>query len=167
MTTNPIPSPVWSATAVAYVMSGYRGAAAVAVPLDVAGDLGARPTGVTGGTRRARPTCRRRCCTTAGCTSRRRTTQLLTVLDAKTGKPLLDRERLPRVRQLLRLAGGGRPAACTSSTATGTTVVLKAGDKPEVLATNKLDDPIDASPAAVGKTLFLRGEKHLYAIEEK
>src|SRR5216683_1042496 len=38
MTTNPIPSPV-TADGVAYVVSGYRGAAAVAVPLDSSGDL--------------------------------------------------------------------------------------------------------------------------------
>jgi hypothetical protein len=49
----------------------------------------------------------------------------------------------------------------------GTTVVLKAGDKLEVLATNKLDDPIDASPALVGKLLFLRGEKFLWCVEER
>ena len=48
----------------------------------------------------------------------------------------------------------------------GTTLVLKAGDKLEVLATNHLGDPVDASPIAVGKQLFLRGEKYLYCIEE-
>ena len=47
----------------------------------------------------------------------------------------------------------------------GTTLVLKQGDKLEVLATNRLDEPIDASPVAVGKQLFLRGEKYLYCIE--
>jgi outer membrane protein assembly factor BamB len=45
-------------------------------------------------------------------------------------------------------------------------VVVKAGDTAEVLATNKLTDAIDASPVAVGKTLFLRGEKFLYCIQE-
>ena len=45
-------------------------------------------------------------------------------------------------------------------------LVLKQADKFEVLAVNKLNDPIDASPVAVGKQLFLRGEKYLYCIEE-
>jgi len=36
-----------------------------------------------------------------------------------------------------------------------------------VLAVNKLNDPIDASPVAVGKQLFLRGEKYLYCVEGK
>ena len=43
--------------------------------------------------------------------------------------------------------------------------MLKQGDKLEVLATNRLDDPVDASPVVVGKQLFLRGEKYLYCIE--
>ena len=34
------------------------------------------------------------------------------------------------------------------------------------LATNSLDDPIDASPIAIGKRLYLRGRSHLYCIEE-
>jgi hypothetical protein len=49
----------------------------------------------------------------------------------------------------------------------GTTLVLKFADKVEILATNQLDDPIDASPVLVGKQLFLRGECYLYCIEEK
>ncbi|HLJ97052.1 MAG TPA: hypothetical protein VKU02_28065, partial [Gemmataceae bacterium] len=49
----------------------------------------------------------------------------------------------------------------------GTTLVLKAGDSPQVLATNRLDDPMDASPVVAGRQLFLRGEKYLYCIEEK
>jgi hypothetical protein len=48
----------------------------------------------------------------------------------------------------------------------GTALVLKQGDTLEVLATNRLNDAIDASPAAVGKQLFLRGQKFLYCIEE-
>jgi hypothetical protein len=48
----------------------------------------------------------------------------------------------------------------------GATLVLKQSDKLEVLATNKLDDPMDASPVAVGRALFLRGEKLLYCVEE-
>jgi outer membrane protein assembly factor BamB len=36
-----------------------------------------------------------------------------------------------------------------------------------VLATNPLDDKFDASPAAAGKDLFLRGREHLYCGAEK
>ena len=47
----------------------------------------------------------------------------------------------------------------------GMALVLKQADQLEVLATNRLDDPIDASPAIAGKQLFLRGEKYLYCIQ--
>ena len=91
---------------------------------------------------------------------------VLTVLDAKSGKPLTTGERLPKLGSLYAspLAAAGRIYIADRA---GTTVVLKAGDAPEVLSVNPLNDPIDASPVVVGKTLYLRGEKHLYAIEAK
>jgi outer membrane protein assembly factor BamB len=49
----------------------------------------------------------------------------------------------------------------------GVTVVLKQSDKLEVLATNRLDEKFDASPAAAGKDLFLRGREYLYCLTEK
>ena len=84
----------------------------------------------------------------------------------KTGKPVLSGERLQNQRSFY-----ASPAAAAGRVyfvdRDGTTAVLKQGDKLEVLATNRLDDPIDASPVLVGKQLFLRGEKFLYCIEEK
>ena len=59
------------------------------------------------------------------------------------------------------------PAASIWRIKKGTTLVIRAGDQLDVLATNRLDDPIDASPALAGRQLFLRGEKNLYCIEEK
>ena len=44
----------------------------------------------------------------------------------------------------------------------GTTLVLKADGRFEVLETNELGEPADASPAIVGNELFLRGNKHLF-----
>ena len=49
----------------------------------------------------------------------------------------------------------------------GMTAVLKVSDKLEVLATNKLDDKIDATPAIVGDELYIKGSKYLYCIAEK
>jgi hypothetical protein len=48
----------------------------------------------------------------------------------------------------------------------GTTAVLAAGPKLQILATNRLDDPIDASPAVVDGEIYLRGAKHLYRISQ-
>jgi len=47
----------------------------------------------------------------------------------------------------------------------GTATVLKPGRTFEVLATNKLDDGFMASPAADGKSLYLRTKTHLYRVE--
>jgi len=48
----------------------------------------------------------------------------------------------------------------------GKTIVLRAGRSYEVLATNELESGFMASPAAAGKSLFLRTRKCLYRIEE-
>ena len=48
----------------------------------------------------------------------------------------------------------------------GTTQVIPYTGKFEILATNVLDDEIDASPAVVGDRLFLKGRKNLYCIGE-
>jgi outer membrane protein assembly factor BamB len=49
----------------------------------------------------------------------------------------------------------------------GVALVIK--DQPElvVLAENQLDEGFDASPAIVGRQLFLRGKEHLYCISEE
>ncbi|MEO2008774.1 MAG: hypothetical protein ABGX22_08865, partial [Pirellulaceae bacterium] len=48
----------------------------------------------------------------------------------------------------------------------GTTLVLKRSNELEVLATNKIDDRINSSPALAGNQLFLRGNRFLYCIAE-
>ena len=70
---------------------------------------------------------------------------LLTVLDIKSGRPVLDRVRLPGQTSFYAspIAAAGRIYLVDRD---GTTLVLKQGDKLEVLATNRLDDTIDASP---------------------
>ena len=89
---------------------------------------------------------------------------LLTCYNAQTGKEAY-RERLPGAKSFYAspVAAAGRIYLVDRD---GTTLVIKAADKLEVLATNKLGDPMDASPVLVGKQLFLRGEKFLYCIEE-
>lgn len=49
----------------------------------------------------------------------------------------------------------------------GATAVIKASDTLEILATNQLNDHIDASPALAGNELYLRGAGTLYCISEK
>ena len=46
-------------------------------------------------------------------------------------------------------------------------LVISHGDNPKPLALNQLDDRFSASPAVVGKQLFLRGARYLYCIEKQ
>ena len=83
--------------------------------------------------------------------------------DAKTGKALIDAERLegPSGFYASPVGAGGRVYLAGRN---GTSLVLKNSDKLEILATNKLDEKFDASPAVVGNELFLRGHEYLYCI---
>jgi outer membrane protein assembly factor BamB len=161
MTLNAIPSPVY-ADGVIYCMSGYRGAAAVAVPLDATGD-------VTGSKKvlwsydHGTPYVPSPLLFDGRLWFTQANTPLLTCLDIKTGKPLIDRERLPGLTSLYASPVAAKDRIYFTGRE-GITLVLKSGDKLEVLATNRLGEAIDASPAIVGKQLFLRGEKHLYCI---
>lgn len=164
MTVNPIPSPVRFGDSVICV-SGYRGAAAVSVPLGSVGDLGDKgkvnwrygagtpyvPSPALSGD-------------LLYFTSTNEA--MLTVLDAKTGKSVLEKERLPQMKSFYAspITAAGRVYFVDQS---GVTLVVKAGEALDVVSVNKLNDRVDASPAAVGKQLFLRGEKYLYCIEEK
>lgn len=163
MTTNAIPSAV-AANGIAYVMSGYGPGNAVAIPLDSRGDqltdakllwrvkVGTPyvPSPALAGDRLY---------------FTQMNTNVYTVLDTKTGKAIIDRQRLPDVTSFYAspIVAAGRVYLVDR---TGVSLVLKQSDKLEVLATNGLDDEIDASPVAVDRQLFLRGEKYLYCIEK-
>ncbi|CAN5865476.1 PQQ-binding-like beta-propeller repeat protein [soil metagenome] len=88
---------------------------------------------------------------------------LITCLDARTGAVRYE---------------GGRPPVATSfksslvaygdrvlqTSEEGETFAIKAGPKHEVLRTNSIDEPVWASLAFARDTIFIRGEKHLFAI---
>lgn len=161
MTINAIPSPV-AVGGVAYLMSGYRGAAVCAVPLDAAGDV-TDSDKVRWRYNRGTPYVPSPLLTDGRLWFTQANDALLTTLDVKTGKPVLDRVRLPGLSSLYAspVAAAGRVYLVGRD---GTTLVLEQADQLKVLATNRLDDTIDASPAIAGKELFLRGEKFLYCI---
>jgi len=48
----------------------------------------------------------------------------------------------------------------------GTAQVIRNAERFEILATNKLDDKFDASPAIVGNELYLKGKRNLYRLSE-
>ena len=85
-------------------------------------------------------------------------------MDAKSGETIIDESRLPGLDSLYASLAAAADRIYVVGR-NGTTAVLKHGPELEVLATNRLDEGVDASPAMVGNQLFLRGEKHLYCIE--
>jgi outer membrane protein assembly factor BamB len=163
-TVNVIPSPV-RRDGFVVCMSGYQGSAALALPLDATGDITDTdkvlwkygkgtpyvPSPLLYGDRLY---------------FTQSNAATLTCLDVKTGRPIFERERLPGLRSLY-ASPVGAAGRIYISDLDGTTLVLQPGDKVDVLATNRLDDPIEASPVVVGKQLLLRGEKYLYCIEGK
>lgn len=164
MTVNPIPSPVKYGDSV-ICLSGYKGAAAVSVPLSSKGDLGDRGQ-VNWRYAAGTPYVPSPVLVGDHLYFTQTNDAVLTVLEAKTGKPVIEKERLPQVKAFYAspTAAAGRVYFTDRN---GTTIVIKSGETLDVLSVNKLDDRTDASPVAVGKQLFLRGEKYLYCIEAK
>lgn len=163
-TTNAIPSPLrYGDTAIC--MSGYRDAYACAIPLGSQGNI-TGASGVRWEYKQGTPyvpspiISGHRLFFTAG------NTDVMSCIDVRTGKSLIDRMRLSGVKSLYAspvLAAGhlyfvGRQ---------GTTVVVKDDATLEIVAVNELDDTLDASPVAVDTQLFLRGWKKLYCLEDK
>jgi outer membrane protein assembly factor BamB len=93
-------------------------------------------------------------------------TGILSCFNAKTGEPFYSRQRLENISNIYAspVGAAGRVYLVGRD---GTTMVIKNSASYEVLATNKLDDGIDASPALIDHEIYLRGRKFLYCIAEK
>lgn len=90
---------------------------------------------------------------------------ILTCVDAATGKVLMPTTRIPGLGNIY-----ASPVAAAGnvylSDRDGNTVVIKDTGSLDVVATNSIGETIDATPALVDNQLFIRGEKHLFCIEE-
>jgi len=162
-TVNAIPSPVRFEDSV-IAMSGYRGSLAVSIPLDVRDDV-TDSDSVRVLSRRGTPYVpspllhsRRLFFTGAN-------RDILSVLDAATGQPITEQRRLAGLRSIY-----ASPIAANEHLyflgREGTCVVLKDDAAFSVAAVNQIDDRIDASPVAVGDSLFLRSWTKLYCLQE-
>jgi outer membrane protein assembly factor BamB len=162
-TVNPIPSPT-IAEGVVYCVSGYRGAAAYAIPLSARGDITDSET-ILWSHHRSTPYVPSPLVYGEQIYFTQQNEGILTSLDRSDGSVIFGPKRLPDVDQIYAspVAAQGRIYIVGRD---GTTLVLEHGDELKVLATNRLDDPIDASPALVDRQLFLRSASHLYCIEE-
>ncbi len=160
---NPIPTPVVYEDTV-ICMSGYRGAAIYAVPLDATGDITDSdlirwhvdvgspyvPSPLLYGWRLY---------------FTKSNHGILSMVDARSGEFVIDQKRLTDIRSIYASPVGADGRVYISGR-DGTTTVLRNGDDFDVLAVNHLDEGIDASPALVGKRLLLRGTQHLYCISQ-
>jgi outer membrane protein assembly factor BamB len=160
-TLNVIPSPV-SANGMVYAMAGFRGNSLKAIKLaEAKGDVTGTPA-IAFTYDRDTPYVPSPLIYKGGLYFLKTNSGILTQLDARNGA----------VRFMQRLDATPNVYASPVAAAgliyivgrEGTTVVIEAGPDFKQVATNVLDEPIDASPALVGNQIYIRGTKHLYRI---
>jgi len=88
---------------------------------------------------------------------------VLTCLDAKTGATVYEGGRAPAQGSYMAslVAVSGKILMVNRD---GDAGWVKAGPQHEVLAEASIDEPVYATPAIVGDRIYIRGERHLYAI---
>ena len=91
---------------------------------------------------------------------------ILSRLEPKSGRPRGEPVRIEGIREIFAspLGADGRIYVTGRD---GVTVVLSEGDSLATLSVNQLDDVFSASPVAVERELYLRGERSLYCLMEK
>ncbi|MGE5609675.1 MAG: PQQ-binding-like beta-propeller repeat protein, partial [Bacillota bacterium] len=164
LTRNVIPSPV-AADGMVYATSGYQGNALLAVRLGRSGDLTGTDA-IAWSHRKSTPyvpsplLCDGRLYLFAS------NNGVLSCFEAKSGKVLIDARKMDDLDGVYAspIAANGRIYLVGRN---GVTIVIKSADTLEVLATNRLDEHFDASPAVAGNDLFLRGREYLYCITGK
>jgi outer membrane protein assembly factor BamB len=164
LTTNSIPSPV-AAGDMVYVTSGFKGNALLAIRLGRTGDLTGTdaivwkhdkntpyvPSPLLYGNRLYFYSSNN---------------AILSCFDVTTGKSLFGPKRLDGMRNVYASPVGAAGRVYLVGRDGGALVIKDANDF-EVLATNRLDDSFDSSPALVDNLLLLRGKAHLYCLAEE
>ena len=161
---NAIPVPVYQ-NGIVYVMSGYRDPKLMAIKLGRDGDLTGSDAIVWSHTRgvpyTASPVLNENklyVVTDNG---------MVTAFNAATGEPYYAQTRLPNPYNL-KASPVGANGKLYMATEDGDVVVLKMGEKFEVIATNHLTDQIFiATPVIAAGELYLRGQNTLFCISEK
>jgi outer membrane protein assembly factor BamB len=163
LTANVIPTPV-TADGVVYAISGYSGNALHAIRLGRSGNLEGTDA-VLWSHRRATPYVPSPLLYEGRLYFLASNDATLSCLRAADGRPLFESQRLADLRGVYASPVGadGRVYIVGRN---GVTAVLKLADTLQVLATNTLTDGIDATPALVGKEMFIRGRQFLYCIAE-
>jgi outer membrane protein assembly factor BamB len=172
LTRNVIPSPV-SAGDMVYLTSGYQGQSLKAIRLGATGDIDGTESIVWElGRGKGTPYVpspllykdKLYFCANNDAT--------LSCYDAVSGEPIAVMKRIEGLSGVYASpVAAGQQGRVYLVGRNGTTAVIKHAAEPveefEILSTNVLDDPIDASPAIVAGEIFLRGHEHLYCIAER
>jgi outer membrane protein assembly factor BamB len=162
LTMNPIPSPV-SADGIVYLTSGFRGNSLKAVRLaGAAGDITGTPA-VVWTFERDTPYVPSPLLYDGILYFLKGNTGVLSAFDAKSGKPHYQLQRIEATPNVFASPVGADGKVIILGQ-DGGAAVLKHGPTYELLASNKLDDRFDASPALVGGEMFLRGYRYLYCV---
>ena len=164
MTGNVIPTPV-AADGIVYLISGFRGNALLAIRLGRTGDL-TDTDAIVWKHNKSTPYVPSPLLYGQRLYFVGNNNGIFSSFDAKTGKALFEAERIEALPGVYAspVGAGGRVYLAGRN---GAAVVLKDSDKLEILATNRLDEKFDASPAVAGNELYLRGHEYLYCIAEK
>jgi outer membrane protein assembly factor BamB len=88
---------------------------------------------------------------------------VMTAIEAQTGEIKYEGGRVPVPASFMGspIAANGRLLLTSED---GDTFVIKAGAKHEVLGTNSVGEPVYTTPAISNGRIYIRGEKHLFAI---
>ena len=158
---NPIACPV-AVDGLAIAMTGHNDPAGIAVPLDSKGDIteSKKYAWRLEGSTPYVPSPLVYGDTVYFIKSRN---AILSSVVAKTGEYIISQRRLPDMSSVYASPVGAadRVYICSRE---GVTLVIKNAKTFDVLATNTLDETIDASPAIVGNDILIRTEGNLYCI---
>lgn len=161
--TNVIPAPVTTG-GIVYAMSGHRDPNLLAIKLGREGDLTGTDaivwTNNRGNSYTAAPVMH------DGKLYFIADNGVLSCLNAATGEAYYRQQRLPKPYSF-KSSPVGANGKLYLSTEDGDVVIVKMGEKFEVIATNTLTDEVFIStPAIVAGTIYLRGKNTLYAIRQ-
>ncbi len=165
LTMNPIPSPV-AADGLVILMSGFRGNSLKAIKLAEAKGNITGTSAIAWTLDRDTPYVPSPLLYDGILYFLKSNNAIMSAFDAKTGKPHYQAQRLEGLPSTVFASPVGAAGHVYVLGQEGTAVVLKHGTALQVVATNKLDDRFDASPALVGGEMYLRGYKSLYSIGE-
>jgi outer membrane protein assembly factor BamB len=166
LTMNPIPSPV-AADGLVILMSGFRGNSLKAIRIAEAKGTVTGPPAIAWTLDRDTPYVPSPLLYDGTLYFMKSNNPLISAFDARSGKPYYQAQRIESLPANVFASPVGAAGRVYVLGQEGTAVVLKHGPTLEVLATNKLDDRFDASPALVDREMYLRGYKYLYSIGER